>query len=107
MPNKGEILIRIDTGYDGFVLLSEDNYKHVGLHLSELPKKYWPEGETVTGEVLKLRRALGLVYIPKAGVRLEGYIDTFQGNTENIIGLDLIKAMKLLLDGPSQQVCIT
>jgi len=107
LPGKGEMLTRIDTGYDGFLLLSEDNYKHVGLHLSELPRRYWPEGETVTGEAFKLRRALALVYVPKAGLKLEGYIDTFQGNTENLTGLDFIKTMKLLLNGPSQQTCLT
>jgi len=107
LPRKGEMLTRIDTCYEGFLLLSEDNYKHVGLHLSELPRRYWPEGETVTGEVFKLRRALALVYVPKAGLKLEGYIDTFQGNTENLTGLDFIKSMKLLLNGPSQRTCLT
>lgn len=101
------MLTCIDTGYDGFLLLSEDNYKHVGLHLSELPRRYWPEGETVTGEVFKLRRALALVYVPKASLKLEGYIDTFQGNTENLTGLDFIKTMKLLLNGSSQRTCLT
>jgi predicted aspartyl protease len=31
-------MIRIDTGYDGFLLLSEEKYKHLGFHLSELPQ---------------------------------------------------------------------
>jgi len=107
LPREGEMLIRIDTGYDGFLLLSEANYNHIGLHLSELPKKYWPEGETVTGEVFRLRRSLALVHIPMAGLKLEGYVDTYQGNTENLTGLDFIKTMRLLLDGPSQRACIT
>jgi len=106
LPPKGEMLIRVDTGYDGFLLLSETDYKRIGLHLSELPERYWPEGETVTGEVFKLRRALSIVYIPKAGLRLEGHIDTFQGNTENLTGLNFIKTMRLLLDGPGQQACL-
>ncbi|MEM2935727.1 MAG: hypothetical protein QW231_00940 [Candidatus Bathyarchaeia archaeon] len=106
LPRKGEMLTRIDTGYDGFLLLSEDNYKHVGLYLSELPRKYWPEGETVTGEVFKLRRALALVYVPKAGLKLEGYIDTFQGNTENLAGLNFIKTMKLLLTGQVRKLAL-
>ena len=107
LPRKGEMLTRIDTGYEGFLLLSEENYEHVGLHLSELPRRYWPEGETVTGEVFRLRRALALVYVPKAGLKFEGYIDTFQGNTEDLTGLDFIKTMKLLLNGPSQRTCLT
>jgi len=101
-----EEMIRIDTGYDGFLLLSEKKYKSMGFHLSELPRRYWPEGQTVTGEIFRLRRASAIVQIPKAGLRLEGYVDTFRGNLENIVGLDLIKSLKLLLDGPERLACI-
>lgn len=107
LPNRDEILVCIETGYDGSLLLSEANLKQIGLHLSELPREYWPEGETVTGEAFQLRRALTIAYIPKTGFKLEGYVDTFEGNTENLTGLDFIKTMKLLLDGPSQQTCVT
>lgn len=40
LPEKDEILIRVNTGYEGFLLLSEEYYKLLGLHLSELPRKY-------------------------------------------------------------------
>gem|GEM_PF-5364544 len=63
----------------------------------------WPEGETVTGEVFKLRRAIAIVHLPKAGVRLEGYADTFRGNTENLVGLDFLYGLRLLLDGHAQK----
>ncbi len=101
-----EEVARIDTGYDGFLLLSEKKYKSMGFHLSEIPRRYWPEGETLTGEIFRLRRALAIVQIPKLGIRLEGYVDTFRGNPENLVGLDLIKSLKLLLNGPEQLACI-
>jgi len=101
-----EVLIRVDTGYDGFLLLSEERYRRMGFHLSELPRKYWSEGETVTGEVFKLRRALTVVRIPELHMRLEGYVDTFRGNTEDLVGLRLIEGLKLLFDGPAQRACI-
>lgn len=107
LPEKDEILIRVDTGYEGFLLLSEDYYKLLGLYLSELPKKYWPKGETVTGEVFKLRRAIAIVHVPKAGIRLEGYADTFRGNAENLVGLGFLNGLRLLLDGPAKQTCVT
>lgn len=107
LPEKDEILICVDTGYEGFLLLSEEDYKLLGLYLSELPRKYWPEGETVTGEVFKLRRAVALVHVPKAGIRLEGYADTFRGNTENLVGLGFLDGLRLLLNGPAQQACLT
>ncbi|MCP8307178.1 MAG: hypothetical protein H3Z53_08550 [archaeon] len=102
-----EALIRIDTGYDGFLLLNEEKYRSLGLHLSELPRRYWPEGETVTGEIFKLRRALTTIHILKLNIRLEGYADTFRGNAENLAGLKFIESLKLLLDGPAQLACIS
>ncbi|MGQ9470034.1 MAG: hypothetical protein ACUVTD_09520 [Nitrososphaerales archaeon] len=101
-----ETLIRIDTGYDGFLLLNEEKYRRLGFRLSELPRRCWPEGETLTGEIFKLRRALAIIQIPKLDIRLEGYVDTFRGNTEDLAGLELIGSLKLLLDGPAQLACI-
>ncbi len=34
-----EAIIRIDTGYDGFILLSEMRYRRMGFYLSELPRR--------------------------------------------------------------------
>ncbi|MEM2123131.1 MAG: hypothetical protein QXE79_05805 [Candidatus Bathyarchaeia archaeon] len=99
-----EALAHIDTGFDGFLLLSEEKYRRIGLHLSELSRRYWPEGETVTGELLKLRRALAIIQVPKLGLNFEGYVDTFHGSTENLAGLRLIEGLKLLLDGPARLV---
>ena len=102
-----ESLFRIDTGYGGFLLLSEERYRGMGFHLSELPRRYWPEAETVTGEIFRLRRALTVIEIPQIDVKLEGYVDTFQGNMEDLIGLELINNLKLILDGPSEMACVT
>jgi len=78
----------------------------MGFYLSELPREYWPEGETVTGEVFRLRRAWTIVEIPKLNIRIEGHVDTFRGNTDDLAGLKLIENLKLLLDGPAQTACI-
>ncbi len=101
-----ESLFRIDTGYEGFLLLSEERYRRMGFHLSELPRRCWPEAETVTGEVFRLRRALTIIEIPKIDVKLEGYVDTFQGNLEDLIGLELINNLKLILNGSSETTCV-
>jgi len=101
-----EALVRIDTGYEGFLLLSEEDYGRLGLSLAELPRRYWPEAETVTGEVFRLRRALAIVQVPKARIELEGYVDTFRGNIENLIGLTLLENLSLLLEGPRQRTTI-
>lgn len=103
---EGEIPVPIDTGYEGFLLLSEERYRLLGLNLSELPRRYWPEAETITGEVFKLRRASAIVRVPDAGKEFEGYIETFQGNSEDLLGLDFLSNLNLLLEGPSERACL-
>lgn len=105
-PDRAERLIRVDTGYEGFLLLSEKHYEQIGLHLAELPRRYWPEGATVTGEVFRLRRAVAIVLVPQAGLEFQGYVDTFRGNPEDLIGLGFLQNVRLLLEGPRQRTHI-
>lgn len=102
-----EALVRIDTGYEGFLLLNEEKYRRLGLHLAELPRRYWPEGETVTGESFRLRRAWAIIRIRKFHTKFEGHVDTFRGNTEDLVGLELLESLRLLLDGPAHRACLT
>lgn len=101
-PGKGELLVRVDTGYDGFFLISEGLYKKLRLRLSETPRQLWAIGRSVTGEVFVLRRASMMVEVPKAGLRLEGYGETFKRNEEDLLGLRFLEALRITLDGPSK-----
>ncbi|MFQ6074858.1 MAG: hypothetical protein ACE5Z5_01810 [Candidatus Bathyarchaeia archaeon] len=102
-PEKEEAQIRVDTGYEGFLLLKDDLYSDLGFRLSEVPRRFWPIGVTVSGEVFTLRRALVVIHIPKARMRLGGYVDTFRGNMEDLLGLKFLDKLRLLLDGPTQR----
>ena len=105
-PGTTRLVIPVDTGYDGFILLSEEEFQSLGFNLAELPRKYWPEAETVTGEVFKLRRASSIVQITEVEKTLEGHVETFQGNKENLLGLEFIQDLNLLLQGPKKQTCL-
>lgn len=103
-PGDGEAMWRIDTGYDGFVLLSEELYERLGFRLSELPRGMWSVGRTVTDELLELRRAWALILVPRLGLRLEGHIETFRGNGDNLLGIAFLENLKVVLDGP-MRIC--
>jgi len=105
-PGKDEILVRVDTGYDGFLLISEDLYKKLRLRLSEMPRKLWATGRSVTGELIVLRRASLMVQVPKVKLTLEGYGETFKGNVEDLLGLGFLEALKITLDGPAKTTCL-
>lgn len=101
-PGKNELPVRIDTGYDGFFLISDGLYNKLKLRLSEMPREVWATGKSVTGELFALRRASIIVQVPRAKVSLEGYGETFKGNQENLLGLRFLEALRITLDGPSK-----
>lgn len=101
-PGKDELLVRVDTGYDGFFPVSEDLYKKVRLRLSEMPRQLWATGRSVTGELFVLRRASLMVQVPKVKLSLEGYGETFKGNMDDLLGLRFLEALKITLDGPNR-----
>jgi len=99
-----ELLVRVDTGYDGFFLISEDLYKKLRLRLSEMPRELWATGKSVTGELFVLRRASLIVQVPKAKLSLEGYGETFKGNGEDLLGLKFLEALTITLEGPKKML---
>lgn len=105
-PLEGETLVRLDTGYDGFLLIPSSLYEDHGFHLSELPRDQWGIGESVTGDLFLLRRASAIVEIPRADLQLEGYVETFRHNQETLAGLELLSGVRVLLDGPGQHLIL-
>jgi predicted aspartyl protease len=101
-PGKNELPARIDTGYDGFFLISEGLYNKLKLRLSEMPREVWATGKSVTGELFALRRASLIVQVPRAKLSLEGYGETFKGNQENLLGLRFLEVLRITLDGPNK-----
>lgn len=101
-PEKDELPVRVDTGYDSFFLMSEALYRKLRLRLSEIPKQLWATGKSVTGELFVLRRASLMIKVPKARLQLEGYAETFKGNEENLLGLKFLEALRITLDGPKK-----
>ena len=105
-PEKGEAMIRVDTGYDGFLLVDEETYYRLGMTLAELPRSKWADGETVTGETVRLRRAIIQISIPRLRINLQGYAETFHRNKDRLAGLKLLGTLNVLLDGPSKECCV-
>jgi len=105
-PGKDELLVRLDTGYDGFLLISEELYKKLRLRLSEMPRELWATGRSVAGELFILRRASLIVQVPKAKLSLEGYGETFKGNDEDLLGLKFLEALRITLDGPRKMTSL-
>jgi predicted aspartyl protease len=89
-----EVDLRIDTGFDGSILL--DNSTYAKFSLGELPESMWFRFKTLNG-YLTMKTAKALVKVGEK--KMETYVFTPRDfNGKNLVGLDLIKKIRLLLD---------
>ena len=101
-----EELVPLDTGFRGELLLPDKLYAELNLALWELPTELWATGSTVSGEILVLRASQGFIVIPKLGRRFPALFHTFDGNQRMLIGRGFLHRIRVLLDGPGNQVCL-
>ena len=92
----------IDTGFDGGLLIPPDHYRNAGLAATELPVEDWDIAESITGGTTLLQAAIAEVKIQGLEKAIELRIETFQGNTAILLGLNGIKTLFLCFDGPNQ-----
>ena len=106
LHSETEELTQIDTGYSGDLLVPFPLFVHLNLHLWSLPHQVSPQGTTVTGEIIQFIEAEAEVVIPQAGQHFAVIVQTFLGNGRFLIGRNLLRHLKVLLDGPGSQTCL-
>ncbi len=94
-PKEGAVIAVIDTGYEGFLLIPEDIFNHLGFNQLKTIKRQLilPNGETITSEGF-----YGKIILTQINQSREGYIETIKNLTEIVIGTQAIKNLKLTLD---------
>jgi len=94
-PREGEILAVMDTGYEGFALVPESVFKELFLHQLAPQKRQLilADGSTrnSTGTYAKL-------ICEGLGLRLDGFIETFEAVEEMTIGTEFLRNVRLELD---------
>ena len=105
-PAEGSSEIKVDTGFDWAVLIPEVVYVELELQKSEIPEKIELLGRTVTGELVKLRKAWGYLEIPEADWIQKVIILTFRGCYKFLIGRKVLENFKFLLNGPDKRGCL-
>lgn len=93
--------LRVDTGFDGTIMLSDNYYKN--FELGELPEDSWFRFKTLNGYVImKTSRAI----VDLDGRKIETYVLSprdFEG--KNLIGLGILKEFSILID-KAKETCI-
>jgi len=96
-PANGRgVMAVLDTGYTGFVFVPMKLFKL--LHFNDL-KLRKAEARLAGGSSIELTRALGSVTFPAINLKLDGAIETSEGATEILVGMEGIRRLVVELDG--------
>ena len=107
--SNNEKIVKIDTGYEGEIILPRDIYYDLGFNRWEKPDR--DAFELGDGSIMEKNTAQGLILIPKLNNNLFPVIvhsasDENQDSDEILIGNKFIKRFRLLLDGPAEKACL-
>ncbi len=98
---KEDLVIPIDTGFAGYVLLERPLYEK--LSTAELPREEFGKYSTMAGLVI-LKRARVLIKI--GDFSFETYIETpVFGRGKFLVGRKILKKLALALIGPKELCC--
>ena len=94
-PFEGSVKAVIDTGYEGFACVPNSIFEELELNLLEGERR---EMALANGTFSNTRGSQATVRIPHLSVKLDGFIETFAGLDEIIIGVEALSRMKVTLD---------
>ena len=90
----------IDTGYSGFVLLSERLFNRLGF--DELMNEN-TSGRLADGSLLRMRSTYGTLRISDLELDLHGVVETCKGAETTLLGMDGIQGLALTIDSCAQE----
>jgi clan AA aspartic protease len=84
----------VDTGYEGFVAIPADIFASLSLNELQLEKRRLV---LANGGVLSAEGAYGAFEAPDIGLRSDGFIETYDGIQEVLLGVEALSRAKVLL----------
>jgi clan AA aspartic protease len=102
-PSEKSVVAVIDSGYEGFLAVPTDVFKH--LRLDELQQ----QRRTLVlanGDIVTSNGAYATLEMPHLPVKLNGFLETYRGLEEIILGVQALSRFKSTLDYCSKKVTL-
>lgn len=94
-PPQGTVVAVIDTGYEGFVMIPTSVYEELELHRLQETKRILT---LANGTTLSSRGAYASARIPHLDCSLDGFVETYDGLDEIIIGVQALSNFRMIAD---------
>lgn len=100
-PSDGSVNAIIDSGYQGFVSIPISIFRELGLNrLSNEARRI----SLANGSYSKSNGCYASIVIPHLEMKLDGFVETFKGLDEILIGVEAICQTRVVLDYCSKKV---
>jgi len=102
-PVNETVVAVIDTGYEGFLAVPIDVFHRLGFN------ELQPVDRTLVlanGSVLTSKGVYAAVKLPHISFKLDGFIETYDGLDEIILGVEALSRFKSTFDYCSQRITI-
>ena len=100
-PAEGSVNAVIDTGYEGFVCVPDSIFEKLELDRLQYEKR---KIALADGTVSIARGFRASVRIPHLSMKLDGFVETFPGLDEIVIGTEALSRMRVTLDYCTRRV---
>ena len=90
----------VDTGYSGFILLSEELFNRLGF--DELTNES-TSGRLADGSSVRMRSGYGTLRFSDLKHDLDGLVETCKGAETILLGMDGIQGLSLTIDSCAQE----
>lgn len=94
-PTGGPAAVVVDTGYDGFLAVPGSVFKALGLGDGPSNSR---EGTAADGRRIAIRSALATAELYLTSTRFDGFVDTWEGMDEFLVGTEFLRGFKATLD---------
>jgi clan AA aspartic protease len=102
-PPDGSVVATIDTGYEGFLTIPMNLFEQLRLHELQESRRTLV---LANGEVLTSKGAYATLRLPHLSVKLDGFVETYQGLDEIILGVEALSNFNAVLDYCSRRVSL-
>ena len=100
---KAELLTRVDTGFEGGLLIPLDNYVELGLQEFEEPTSSYV-ARSAQGIAVRLRSSKGIVKVEEDDIGCRVYTTPIL--LRPLLGMELLNRWRVTLDGPNEALSI-
>jgi clan AA aspartic protease len=102
-PPDGSVVATIDSGYEGFLTIPTSLYEQ--LRLNELQQSTRTL-VLANGEILTSKGVYATLRLPHLSTKLDGFVETYRGLDEIIMGVEALSHFHAVLDYCSRRVSL-